>query len=336
MSETASENQKLCELKAQLSVYKEIAKSNESFQESKVDEIDLNKWIDALLNEKWKIILTTVFFLCISLSYALLTPNIYKSEAIVISNSNEPSSNGLSALAGQFGGLASLAGINLGSNSNDKTSYILQVMQSRNFLFSFINENRLKVEIMAAEGWDRDSNQITFDENIYEKAAHKWVRDKGPRYPKEPTILETYDKFKEEMLSVKQDKETGMIKIALSHYSPYWAKQTLDKLILAINLEIKNQDMIEATKSIEYLQNEVKELKVVDSQAMFFQLIEQQYQTLVLTKVREDYAFKVVDAPIVPEEKVKPQRILIIILGTIMGLLISIVLVTLMQIKKNR
>jgi LPS O-antigen subunit length determinant protein (WzzB/FepE family) len=48
-------------------------------------------------------------------------------------------------------------------------------------------------------------------------------------------------------------------------------------------------------------------------------MIQSQTETIMLAKVREEYAFKTIDPAVVPEEKTEPKRALICVLGTLLG-----------------
>ena len=50
-------------------------------------------------------------------------------------------------------------------------------------------------------------------------------------------------------------------------------------------------------------------------------------QTLMLASSNEDYIFKTINSPIVPEEKSGPNRAFICIVGTLFGFIFSIILV---------
>ncbi len=59
----------------------------------------------------------------------------------------------------------------------------------------------------------------------------------------------------------------------------------------------------------------------------FYQLIEEQTKNMMLTQVKTEYVLKTVDPAQVPEEKAKPKRALIVVLGTILGGLLSVIIV---------
>lgn len=300
------------------------------------EELDLAELFAIVWKKKLIIAATAVVFAIASVFYALSLPNIYQSSALLMPNSQEQSNSNLAGLASQFGGLASLAGINLGGGGADKTVYALEVLESREFLYKFIKDNDLKLKIMAADGWDRGTDTFTYDSKIYDVNTKKWVRDVSAPYQPEPSIQETYETFIAENLSISQDKENSMVTISISHYSPYLAKELVEKLVESINSSIKSQDLNEATKSIAYLEKELQNTREVGMQSMFYQLIEKQQQTLMLTKVRNDYVLKIVDKAIVPEQKLKPKRAVIVVLGGLLGVILSSLIVLFYSFKVKK
>ncbi len=113
------------------------------------DEIDLRELFHVLWSGKWLIGGITFAAAVIAVIIAFMLPNIYRAEALLAPNQDE-GAGGLSALAAQYGGLASLAGINLGSQSSDKTALGLEILKSRKFISDFIERHDILVPLMAA------------------------------------------------------------------------------------------------------------------------------------------------------------------------------------------
>jgi LPS O-antigen subunit length determinant protein (WzzB/FepE family) len=62
-------------------------------------------------------------------------------------------------------------------------------------------------------------------------------------------------------------------------------------------------------------------------ETVFYQLIEEQTKNMMLTQVKPEYVLKTIQPPQVPDEKSKPQRALIVILGTLLGGVLSVLIV---------
>jgi len=298
------------------------------------DEIDLAELWRAIWAGKLTIIIISMIFAVASVFFALSKPNIYKASAILAPASSEGGAGGLGALAGQFGGLASMAGISLGGGGGDKTALALEVIKSRSFIENFITKHDLLVPLMASKNWDITSNILIVNEELYDKTNKKWIREVKAPKKAEPSSWEAYKEFSK-ILTVSQDKKTSMVNISVEFFSPPVAKQWLTWLIEDINEFMREQDQIDAKASIDYLTEQLVNIKVSTMETVFYQLIEEQTKNMMLTKVKKEYVLKTIDAAQVPDTKAKPKRALIVVLGTILGGMLSILIVLIRYFTKK-
>jgi len=289
------------------------------------DEIDLRKLFRVLWAGKWIIIGIASAAAIIAVIVALMLPNIYRAEALLAPNDQE-GTGGLSALASQYGGLASLAGITLGGGQDDKTSLGLEVLKSRKFISEFIERHDILVPLIAAKGWDAQTGELEIDADVYDAKATKWIRDAKPPRTTIPSFQEAYKRFSD-LLFVSQDKRTGFVTVAIEHYSPQIAKQWVDWLIDDLNSTVMRQDVVEAEHAIEYLNEQINSTSLSDLQAVFFALIEEQTRTVMLARVSPEYLLKTIDPAVAPELKTKPKRAVICLLGTILGGFVGVFIV---------
>ncbi|MDH3512845.1 MAG: Wzz/FepE/Etk N-terminal domain-containing protein, partial [Gammaproteobacteria bacterium] len=251
------------------------------------EEIDLSKWVRVLLAGKWLIIGITVAATVIAVIVALMLPNIYRAEALLAPN--DPDSAGsLSSLAAQYGGLASLAGINLGGAGADKTAMGLEILKSRKFISEFIVRHDLLVPLLAAEGWDAETGELIIDPDDYDMATNKWIRRSSSSRSTMPSLQEAYEQFMK-ILSVIQNSGSGFVSISVRHYSPEVAKQWVDWLIDDLNAAIMHQDVAEAEQAIAYLHQQIASTSLADLQGVFFSMIEEQTKTVMLAKASNEY-----------------------------------------------
>ena len=83
-------------------------------------------------------------------------------------------------------------------------------MNTRAFVFKFIETHDITAELMASESWDLNSNKLIFDEGIYNPKNKEWLREvKAPLLPK-PSLQEAYKEFQKIVL-ISQDKESAMV-----------------------------------------------------------------------------------------------------------------------------
>ncbi|TOE32789.1 Wzz/FepE/Etk N-terminal domain-containing protein [Vibrio parahaemolyticus] len=290
------------------------------------DEIDLRELFAAFLKEKWIIIAVTFVFAVGTVLYALSLPNIYKSDAL-LAPAESSNGGGLSKMAGQLGGLAALAGVNLGAGESSQTDLAVQVMKSRQFVEAFINKYDLLVPLMAAKDWDLANNKLIVDEELYNPSTGEWLREPDGLRGATPTAQEAFEVFSKEVMSISQDKESGLYTVSVKYYSPYIAQQWVNWLIEDINKVMRERTIAETSQNLTYLNAQLQKTAVADMQSTFYKLIEEQTKSLMLAEVQEEFIFKVVDPAVIPELKDGPKRALICVLGTLLGGMLGVAIV---------
>ncbi|KOE77540.1 MULTISPECIES: Wzz/FepE/Etk N-terminal domain-containing protein [Vibrio] len=299
------------------------------------DEIDLRELFKALWKGKWLIIATTFVFAIGSVFYALNLPDIYKSDAL-LAPAESSNGGGLSKMAGQLGGLAALAGVNLGAGESSQTDLAVQVMKSRQFIEAFINKHDLLVPLIAAKGWDLVNNKLILDEELYNPSTGEWLREPDGLRGATPTAQEAFEVFSKEVLSISQDKESGLYTVSVKSYSPYLAQQWVNWLIDDINKVMRERTIKETSQNLTYLNTQLQKTAVADMQSTFYKLIEEQTKSLMLAEVQQEFVFKTIDPAVAPEVKYGPKRALICFLSTILGFVFSLSVVLLVFVFRNK
>ena len=264
-------------------------------------------------------------FTIVAVFYALSLPDTYKSEAL-LTVAEQKDSTGLGGLSGQFGGLASLAGINLGAGSDNKTQLAIEVLKSRQFTSEFIQNHNILPDLMAVKSWNSSTNDISYNEDIYIADQKKWIREISAPFKPKPSMQEAHRAFSK-VVSINTLKDTGMVTISIEHISPVIAKQWVDWLVEDINSVMKKRDVAEANRSTDFLVKQLNKTKIADIRAVLYKLVEEQTKTIMFANVRDEYVFKTIDPALVSEEKFKPKRALICIFGTLLGCFIGVTIV---------
>ena len=289
------------------------------------DEIDLRELFGVLWSGKIKIIVITVVFAVGSVFYALSIPNQYKATALLAPAQSD--GGGLSSALGQLGGLASLAGVSIGGGESSESQIAQEIMKSWSFVETFIADNELEVEVYAAEGWSKGSGQLQIDNDVYDTTQQSWLiedDDNGGLRP--PTSWELFERF-QEVLSVSEDKKSGLVSVSIEYYSPRIAKDWLDRYVSAINEHMQSRQVAKVSNNIAYLKAQIDKTSIAEMREVFYTIIEEQTKNKMVAEASPDYAFVAVSPSMVPEEKSQPKRALICILGTLLGGMLSVLLV---------
>ena len=123
--------------------------------------------------------------------------------------------------------------------------------------------------------------------------------------------------------------------MSVEYYSPQIAQQWLDMYISAINQHMQERQMAKVTRNIEYLEAQIAKTTIAEMKEVFYTIIEEQLKSKMLAEANPDYAFVAVSSSMVPEQKSQPKRALICILGTLLGGILSVLMVLIMHYAKK-
>jgi LPS O-antigen subunit length determinant protein (WzzB/FepE family) len=292
------------------------------------DEIDLRELFSVLWAGKIKIIAITAIFAVASVNYALSVPNQYKATALLAPA--QSSGGGLSGALGQLGGLASLAGVSLGGGESDEAQIAQEIMKSWSYIEGFIAENNIAVEVYAAEGWSKGSNTLQINKGVYDAELNEWLTLDAAGAVSPPSSWQLFQSFSSK-LSVAQDIKSGLVSVSIEYYSPQIAKQWVDMYVESINRFMQQRQVTKVSRNIEYLQEQIGKTSIAEMQEVFYSIIEEQTKSKMLAEASPDYAFVAVGPSMVPEQKSQPKRASICILGTLLGGMLSVLLVLVMH-----
>ena len=306
--------------------------NNTQISEQYDDEIDLRELFSVLWAGKTKIIAITAVFAVASVMYALSVPNQYKATALLAPA--QSGGGGLSGALGQLGGLASLAGVSIGGGESSESQIAQEIMRSWSFVEGFIAENDLAVPVYAAEGWSKGSNELQINQDAYDSEGNEWLIEDDSGVVGPPSSWALFNAFSERV-AVSEDKKSGLVTVSIEYYSPQIAKQWLDLYISAINKHMQERQVEKVSNNISYLEAQIEKTSIAEMREVFYTIIEEQTKNKMVAEASPDYAFVAVSPSMVPEEKSQPKRALICILGTLLGGMLSVLLVLVMHYAKK-
>jgi len=287
------------------------------------DEIHLIELIDVLWLNKKFIVTFTTFAALISVLYSLSLTNIYTAQTLIAPTTSSKTTSLLS----QYGGLASMAGVNLPKGgSENQLDIALNLFNSKKLLKRLMLYESFLPDLLAAKSWNMQTNIITYDPALYDQKNNKWVRKVSLPYKQIPSSQEALKKFSR-LVSISQDKKSQLVTLNVDHLSPVVAQQWSLWIVKDINGILANMEINNSQASIDYLNNQIKITPYSELRTMFYKLIQESTQTMMLAAVNPEYVLTTIDPPVIPEIKSQPKRLSICILGILLGGMLSILII---------
>lgn len=258
------------------------------------DEIDLIVLVRVVWELKYAIVLITAIFGIAAVVLALTATEVFRAEAVVVEVS-EGNMGGAASLASQFGGLASLAGVNI-STGGGAGQEALAILKSRRLAEEFIQRGDLLAEL-------------------------------APSGSESPTLWLAVKRFRESVLRIHEDANEGVTKVIIEWTEPTTAARWANGFVGLANDLIRTRALEEAKRNIHYLDEQIEQTNVVEVQRVMYNLIENETKTLMLANARAEYAFRIVDPAVPPEVRSSPKRKLMVASGVVLGLFVGMIFV---------
>lgn len=248
------------------------------------------------------------FILSAAAAAFLMTP-VYRSSVLLVPADVQTS--GVSSLLGglgELGGLAALAGVDVGGSSS-ATDEALAVLRSRAFTEAFIRARNLLPELFG-DRWD--------------SARGQWADPENP-----PTMAQGYRYFDQSVRSVSQDARTGLVTVRVDWRDPVVSAEWANDLVDRLNAEMRRRAIARTNASVKYLEQELANTVIVDTRSAVSRLMESHINQRMLANVTEEYAFRVIDRALPPDDDdpVRPRTLVMLVSAAAAGLLAGVVVV---------
>lgn len=226
--------------------------------------------------QNWKLWASLILLATLAgLILAVVIPRRYEAEVVALPRGNDRS-NLLNTLGGQLGGLAALAG--LANGQGGQRAEAIQMLESKLLAREFIEDNKL-LPVLFPSDWDARSQ--------------KWKR---PR-----TLNEGVEYFDRKVRSVLEDRRTGLVTVRVMWKDPVSAAAWANELVRRANDRLRDRAVARAQGAITYLKREARNADAVEIQQTLYRLMEEQYKTLLLASVNDDYEFSLIDPATAPD-----------------------------------
>lgn len=239
-------------------------------------------------------------------SVAFLSTPIYRASVTVIPVSAQETGGALARIAGQFGGLAGLAGIGL--PTGDVRNEAVALLKSQAFAEQMIVDEAMMAALFP-EKWDAETGD--------------W-RAMAPRDV--PTLWDAWLLFDKKMRSVIEDRERGLVTVRMEFSDRELAAHWANTIVERINRQMREQKLADIDRSLDYLRVELAQADLVELRQAIAKVMEAQVNERMIAYTRADYAFRVLDparAPD-PDRPVFPNKALIIVISTVAGALLGL------------
>ena len=311
--------------------------SNQQQENYDPDEISLKEIALILWNKKIVVVSITFLFIIASIYIALTSPEKYVSTSKLITKTST------STPTGNFAQMAALAGITIGNrNSSDPTAYLPVIIRDKDFINKIL-EKKWYINgdsVYLTDIWEMEPDTTIENwEFVFEKMKISILRNGG-------------------YFDLSNDRTTGVLNLTTEFRTPELAYQVNIYLLQLIDEYISNSLKGQAKEKRNFIEERISEvsedLKISENrlagfkernldtdapkvfleeqrllrqvnlnQELYIQL-KKQYELARIEEKNDQPLIEILKRPEIPIWRSKPKRKLIVMIGTMAGIVISI------------
>jgi uncharacterized protein involved in exopolysaccharide biosynthesis len=259
--------------------------------------------VAAELRSTWKMMLGIVLLFSAAFTTVAFTLSpVYRAEVLLAPM--QPDVGGLAQMLGPLGGIADFAG--LGDLGDSDGVSALAVLKSRDLGMEFIRNYELASELIERKGWRKRVFGAASDTS---EEQRQW---------------DAYENFDGIVRAVIEDRRTGLVTLAFkwskAEALPVW----LNNYVALCNDRLKRLAIDDAAQQLQYLREQLEQTNSVEVRQALNRLIEARLKEMAVAQTRNDYAFRTVDPPVIPQERASPRRGSLLVVGVLVGLFVCI------------
>jgi hypothetical protein len=232
---------------------------------------------------------------------------------------------------------ASMSVIKMGSGGNTLTTQLtfsglavqskgvkgpryVNTVRSRAFFKHLIEVDKdFLPALMVAERYDKKSKTLIYNSDHYDAANKKWLVAK-------PHYLTAFREYIKRM-TIGFHQERSIIDISIDHISPVVAKEMTESIIFEADQMLRNLDLQASSEALTYLTTAIPQQQQLALRGAMNDMIMNQLETQMMTKIGPTYIIQMVDPPFVPLFPFAPNRRFVSIAAGLSGLVFGIVFV---------
>jgi uncharacterized protein involved in exopolysaccharide biosynthesis len=289
------------------------------------DEISLlNYWL--VIRKRKKVILRIVIAAVLAtVVVSLLMPNIYQARAVITpitSREGRAGDSALSVLAMQFG---DFPGIRLPGGSS--AAEIVNLLKS-NILREKVIERYQLLPVLFYKKWDADKKDWKQGPLVYVRRVVNAVTSATQRgiSEQDPDVPDVWDGLRalDKIVMIDHNKKQDAITITVDYRDPEMAAKMVEYFLTTLTDHMSSETRRVATINRQYLEDQLGKTADPLIRQKIYNLIAQQVEASMMAEVKENFAFKVIDPPKVPDKKTAPKRTLMVVLSFIVSLCIGV------------
>ena len=284
------------------------------------DEIDLGEYLSILRKTGWKIVLFPLAVGILTFLVVYLLPDIYRATAVLTPAVEEKRPNPALGVLASFG-------VEIGSPT--KVEDLETLFKSKDLTVRVFRKYNLWL-IVLPDRFDPVTGKmgVCWTDRIFRG-------EKGPRAPSDWDAI----RVAKDRMNVLTNRKSGTISVSFESPSAEGSANIVKYYLEEGKSRLQEEALDRAVKNKKFIEEQIGKTVDALTRDRLYSLYGQEVEREMMGRNREQFGFRVVDSPRVPDQKLKPRRslnaILAVVLSFLAGWVFVVVRRTVIQNKSN-
>ncbi|MBI4948562.1 MAG: hypothetical protein HY955_00255 [Deltaproteobacteria bacterium] len=274
---------------------------------------------------KWRMY-AALFFAAGTISAATGTffmTDIYRASAVITPVAGrETGGSEMSMVAQQLGGISGIT-----FPASRPSSEIIGLLNS-NILREKVIETHNLLPLLFSDNWDAEMKgwKQAPDNGLTGRMKRLFIAGPAEASGGSNRGPSLWDGLREldNIVTVSASAKDNTIAIYAEHRDPAFASRVIELLLSTLNLHMSGEAKRVAQTNKRYLVEQLGAANDPFIRQKIYNLIAQQIEVYMMSEVKENFAFKVIDPPRVPDRRVRPGKARIVEAGAALSLLAGV------------
>ena len=267
-------------------------------RESREDEVDLGVYFAILRKVWWKVALLSLAAGVAMLLYMFTKPDIYRATAVITPSIDEkkqnPAFGALASFGVTIGGPSSVEDLETLFKSNDLT---VRVFRKYNLWPIILADKFDPATGKVKPGW---TDRLFGDE-------------KGPKLPGDWDAI----RAAKDRLNVSVNRKAGTVAVSFESLSAEGSANIVKYFLEEGKNRLQEEALDRAIKNKKFIEEQIGKTVDALNRDRLYSLLGQEVEREMMARNREQFGFRVMDSPRVPDRKSKPIRELFVLMATL-------------------
>lgn len=288
---------------------------NKSKSENPEEIIDIGRYFQILRPCWWKIISMSFAVGLVTLGYMFTKPNQYSASATITPATEEGKQSPALGVLATFGFM-------VGGPSNEED--LESLFRSHDLSVRVFRKYNLW-ETVFPERFDSKTGLLrsTWIDKLYGKGEYESPSD--------------WDAIRaaEDSLQVTRDRKLGTVYISFESRFPEGAEKIVQYYLEEAKTRLQEEALDRANKNMKFIEEQISRTVDALTRDRLYSLYGQEIENEMMARNREQFAFRIIDSPRVPDRKSGPHRAIISLLATTFSFMVFLVVFLVMKLKNN-